>query len=328
MKDNIEILPFFADCADSFSQSLLNKVIERCHKIAIKYLQLKHIQINKFLISQEITVQELATDCIANLFIKENQSELFAIQTRFNKWQPPIITEEDCIYFLNKIVAGRVEQHIYLMLKNENPFFSKILESINYLIRQQHLFKLQYLGKTYIVKAEDEHFEKHFISTEEFDKLSGSLFLNKTELLESIFNYLENETDFNAAIPLNDLVNKLKHLNFSDYLADEFVTDEYRKVEIDEILASGYIYTIENILNKYVDKSKLNDTEKKAFALALKDMANDLGDGGVNIGLYNYLSPYIKDLDEIYFYEHYHNMLEYLFKVMRNKIGEIIKQND
>lgn len=328
MKDNFNILPFFTDPDKPFSRAILNKLIEHCHKIAVRYLQLKRFHINKILINQQITVQELATDCIAGLFSKDNLKNIYTIQNCFNSWQPQVITEEDCNYFLNKIVASRVEQHLIILFKDDDPFFSKILDSVNYLIRHQNFFKMQYLGKTYIVKTEDEHFEKQFISTEEFDRLPLNLFLNKTDLLISVFNYLENETDYNNAIPLNDLVNKLKHLNFEDYLTDEYVTNEYKKIEINEILDSGYSYVVESILNNYADKNKLTAAEKEAFALALKDMAIDLSDGGVNIGLYNYLSPYLKNLDAEFYKSHYHNMLEYLFKVMRNKIGEIIKQND
>ena len=47
--------------------------------------------------------------------------------------------------------------------------------------------------------------------------------IKKTDT-QILLNYLEQETKFVAAIPLNDLIYKLKHINFSEYS----VTESYR----------------------------------------------------------------------------------------------------
>jgi len=321
MKENPEILPFFASRVFADNQLQLNLVIEKSYRIALKYLQCHRLKISKILDNEDLTLQELAIDCIAGLFVKENNSDVISIKQTFNHWKPEITTEDDCIYFLNKVVASRVEQHIFKLLKEADPFFSKLLDSVNYLVRTNGFNKIHFLGKTYITETELEKLDRNFISTDEFEKIPTILFQNKKSLLEDLFSYLKNENDFNTAIPLNDLINRLKHINFSDFLVNEFVSNEYKKIEVNEMIDEGLNVAIEKLFSSYVEKGKLDREEGKAFESALREMANDLSDGGINPGLYKYLSPYIIELTEVDYQNKYHNILEYLLKVMKNNIA-------
>lgn len=322
MKENSEILFFFTSPTDSVSQSQLNNVIEKSYRIALKYLQFHRLKIAKLISNQDLTLQELAIDCIAGMFVKENNSELISLKQTFNNWEPVIKTEDDCIYFLNRVVASRVEQHIFKLIKEADPFFSKLLDSVNYLIKVGGYSKIYFLGKTFITETSEDKFEKCFIPTEEFEKLSTTLFQNKKTLLTDLFDHLKNQTNYNSAIPLNNLINRLKHINFSDYLISEYVNSEIKKIEVNEIVDDGFNFAIDKLLNSYVEKGKLDSKEKSAFELALKEMSNDLSDGGINPGLYRYLSPHLPGLSEIDYKSKYHNILEYLLKVMKNKIAD------
>ena len=75
-------------------------------------------------------------------------------------------------------------------------------------------------------------------------------------------------------------------------------------------------------------KEKLDYQEQKAFESALKEMASDLSDGGINPGLYHYLFPHLSGLSEIEYKTKYHNILEYLLKVMKNNIAEKLTEKD
>ncbi len=328
MKDNLEILSFFTSPASLVSQSQINSVIEKSYRIAIKYLQVHRLNISKLINNEDLTLQELAMDCIAGLFVKETDNEVIAIQKTFNNWKPVVKTEEDCLFFLNKVVANRVEQHIYKLLKEEDPFFSKLLDSVNYLIRINVFYKIHFLGKTFITETDLENFKKRFISTDEFEKLPAVLFQNKKTLLTDLFKYLKSETDYNPVIPLNDLINRLKHINFSDYLVNEFVINEYKKIEINEIVEVGLNCAMERLLASYVEKGKLDAVERTAFESALKEMVIDLSDGGINPGLYKYLSPHIAGLTEEDYQTKYHNILEYLLKVMKSKIADSLMEKE
>lgn len=322
MQKKREILRFFSKSQTDNYQQELNAVIELSYHFALKYLHFRHRKIANLLLREEITIQELAIDSIAELFSKDGNENVIQLQTAFNKWQPKIKTEEDTLFFLNKIVSGRVEQYVFKLLRDEDPFFSKILDSVNYLIKQNNFYKIQFLGRTFISETENNDFTGKFITSEEFETLPPNLFLNRRQLLNRIFTYLKEETEFNLAIPLNELIYRLKHINFSDYLAKDYEKSSSAKLEIDDFIKTAFDSTLDKLHSSYLAKGKINEQEKTAFINALKEMSVDLCNGGISPGLYGYLSRHIPNLSEENYKEKYHNILEYLLKVMKSKIAE------
>jgi len=328
MKDNLEILSFFSNPDSQQSQVMINDIIEISYNIAVKYLQSHKKKIINLLLRNELTIQELPIDSIADLFVKDDDKNLNTLMHSFHSWRPEIITEEDALFFLNKIVASRVEQHIFKLLKDEDPFFSKLLDSINYLIKQNGYHKFHFLGKTFITEVNFENFEKEFISTDEFEKLPSNLFNQKKFLLTNLLNYLRLETNFNAAIPLNDLIYRLKYINFSDYLISGSNSSVSNKTEMDEFVDIGSRVASDKLNSTYFLKNKINLKEKTALENALKEMVVDLCNGGISPGLYEYLSPHIPNLSEGDYKAKYHNILEYLLKVMKSTIASTLKEKN
>ena len=153
MRKSIKIFDALIQCDQKDS---INQLIEICQTIALSYLHFNYRKVYKFLQNENLTIEEFALDAIAPLFIRDKNEQNISIQIDFNNWHPEIKTEDDALFFLNKIIASRVEQHIYSFLKEEDPFFSKILDSVNYLIKSQGYKKTQSYGKTYIIKSDDE----------------------------------------------------------------------------------------------------------------------------------------------------------------------------
>ena len=204
------------------------------------------------------------------------------------KWSPPIKTEKDALFFLNKVISRRVEQHISFLLRESDPFFSRILNSVNYLIHTQGFVKTNYIGKTYIVETKI-FINSKVIGLNEFESLPTELFTEKKKILISIFHHIKSETDFFPAIPLNELILRLKEINLSGFLSNKDGSDNHlKKIEIDEIIRKGLIYTEKKLKETYVSKGKLTEEEHVVFMGVLTDMANDLRDGGLNPGLYEY----------------------------------------
>lgn len=325
MKKNSEILVFLTNLD---SDLFLNNVIKICQSIALSYLHCNYRKIYKFLQNEELSFEEFALDAIAPLFVREKEDQNISIRTSFNNWQPVIKTEEDALYFLNKIVASRVEQHIYSLLKEEDPFFSKILDSVNYLIKTQGYKKSQSLGKTYIIKSDDEISDTLFISQQEFENLPTHLFANKKKLFSNLINYLQTETKFVSAIPLNDLVYKLKHINFSEYVLIKSSEMTRKQFEMDEIVDFALKSALKKLDNSYTANGKLNNSESKSIRSALTDISVDLKNGGINPGLYDYLAPYIKDLSKEAYKDNYHNILEYLVRVTKSVIADNLQEKN
>lgn len=311
------------------SQGELSKLVEICLKISIQYLHFTHKKLHRLIYSDEMRIEDIAIDAISSLFIPEQQNDTMVIIQTAKKWESKIKTEDDALYFINKIVSKRTEQHICFLLKESDPIFSRILDTIKYRIKKKGYQKVHHLGTNYIIESEYDNKSKNWINIDEFNNLPSSLFNSYNNLFNDLFTFLREETNYFPAIPLNALVMKLKELRLSLYIQKEIEDSFEDTMDINTILNYAYTETSLKIDNTYKIKGKLNDDDIEAMKLALKDILNDLKDGGINPGLYKYLSVHKSDLTLDEYYDRYHNILEYLAKVMRNKIAEklTVKEN-
>ncbi len=319
MLKNIHILQLFKDIDSQVSE---NKLIEISYKIAIRYLRFNFKKVSKFLETEELTIEEFALDAIASLFVCEKKEQNISIYNSFINWSPAIENNEDALFFLNKIVANRVEQHLYSILREEDPFFSKILDSVNYLVKSQGFSKSQAYGKSYIIRKGIEICGTSLIDHQEFERIPTHLFTDKKKLIPNLLNYLSIETNFCEAIPLNELIYRLKHINFSEYVMVEVTEMNRKQYEIDEIINLALNYAFDKLNKSYCEKGKLNEAEVESIRCALGDICEDLKNGGINPGLYQYLQPHISNLTKEVYQTDYHNILEYLFKITKSIIAE------
>jgi len=307
-------------------QQSINNLVEICFKIALNHLRFNYRKVQRIILRDEISLEDIAIDSITPLFEKDQSGCFKNILEPFSSWQPPIKTEEEAFYFLSKIIQKRVEQHLSFLLRESDPFFSKLMDSVNYLVKKYNFKKVTYFGSIYIINSECEVISGKTIPIEEFENLPANLFTEKKNLLQNIFLYLNSETSYASAIPFNALIHKLKELNIALYNFTESTTEQNDSIEINSIVAQALNKTIQKLENSYLSKEKLSMDEGEKFRKALMDISHDIKDGGVNPGLYKYLLAHFQCLDEETYKQKYHNILEYLLKVLKQNIADELVQ--
>lgn len=328
-KKHVEILPILIGLSsNNLTRSSLNHLIEHSFIISNNYYFAKQLKLYNHIHTDNVKIEDLAISAIAPLFCRESEKEQLPIIKEFNSWQPPIKTEDEALFFLNKVITGRVEQHISQTLREFDPFFSKILDSVNHLVRTESYEKVSYLGKRYIVVNKDTFIKGKFIDHDSFFNLPHTLFQDRKKMLPGIIQYLDCETDFVAAIPINSLVLRLRHLSAQSYNFDLTANNGAENSDVQEIVNTGLQHALARLLNHYSKSQKLNNEEVKNFQNALEEMAGDIQNGGIKRGLYDYLQPMIPNMSRDQYFEKYHNILEYLVKLMKNKIRDQLTKDN
>jgi len=314
-------------CDGEYHQSEINYFIERLFKIAKIYINKRYSSIKRIVEVNHSTLEDIAVDTIVPLFYRTGDNNDFSIVIEIRKWNPPIDSEEESLFFIDKVIANRVGQQISCILRESDPFFSRILDSVNYLIRSRGFFKLNYFGTFFITESENMDINLNVIDRDEFQNLPSNIFCEKGKLLQSVIDYLKSETDYSPVIPLNELVIKLKHLNVSWHLASSGSNQLIDKIEIDEAVKKGLYHTEKKLKETYLIKGKINQIEYDGIMIALKAIAEDLKDGGISPGLHKYLSPYLNNFSNESYQTKYRNILEYLFRHLKENITEELKAN-
>jgi hypothetical protein len=305
--------------AGTASHTEINILIKISSRIAKAYISRNYSRMSRLNEYFQANQDEIAMDAIAGLFCRDKEDKNYSIINSFNAWQPPIETKEDALYFLNKITASCVEQYLSEMLREADPVFSKIYNSVGYALRKKGYKKSMHAGCKYIVKTAEIEFNRNHIDADSFGRIPLNIFNGRDKYLDDLFDYIES-AGFVPAIPLNQLVARLKniYLNYPSRL-DDSLNDNFK---IDEIISFA-VKEIDNFLQeKYVKKDKITPAEAGHFLSALKDMSFDLKDGGLNPGIYTYLEKYIPGLQNLDSYDKYHNILEYLLKLLKKRIHD------
>lgn len=323
MEKKSQILNLFStlDCQQS-----INNLVEICFKIALSHLRFNYKKVHRIILRDEISLEDIAIDSITSLFERDQMGCFKNILEPFNSWQPPIKTEEEALFFLTKLVQKRADQHISHLLRESDPLFSKLADSVNYLLKKYSYRKTSYFGTIFIINSLTENISGKTIPIEEFEKLPAKLFTEKKNLLQNIFLYLNSETSYVSAIPFNALIHKLKELNTALYNISESTTEQNDNIEINSIIALALNKTIQKLDDTYISKEKLSIDEGEKFRKAMMDISRDIKDGGVNPGLYKYLLAHFQSLDEETYKQKYHNILEYLLKVLKQNIADELVQ--
>ncbi|MBK8946421.1 MAG: hypothetical protein IPM32_14290 [Ignavibacteriae bacterium] len=312
-----QLLNFLAE--NKLSKIETNQLVEKIYSFTFFYLRYKNRNLYKVFVAENITLQEMAIDAIAPLFERDGNGRFIKIIKSFNSWEPKINSEEKALFFLNKLAAKSAEKYISELLRNSDPFFSSILDSVNYLITKNNFTKKQILGTTYIVESQDFIKLGSLPDTEFINQLPIEIFDDNSSLLLKLFNFLKENTDKSPAIPLNALVQKLKKIRLSNCYNSEATSFE-NIPEIESLTQIAYNNTIKKLKETYTEKNKINDFETEAFTNALSNILIDMKNGGISNGLHNYLLDQLPQSNFNDYKNKYQNTFEYLFKFLKNEI--------
>lgn len=318
---SIEVLPVLEKLKkNDLNKADLNLLIEVCTRISYIYLKKKYT-LSLYKLPPGSDLQEIAVDAIVTLFTKNNE-QILGLKAALLKWNLPVLCEAQAQFFIHKVVFSRVEQHLCLFMKESDPFFGKILKTLNYYIKYQNFRRQHYFGTVYIV-ADETVISGRVISPEDFFSLNDSLFFEeKKKLISHLLEYLRKETDYYPAIPLLALTRKLKHIRIDEYIKTTEHENTEQELFVKQITQNALELCLKKLEDSYLKKGKINLTEYNWFREALQEITLDLCNGGVNNSLYDYLKRYCVNLDKTVFYKNYHQILDYMLRYLKNKIAD------
>jgi len=310
---------------DTLSSQPIRELVTYCVKIATISLRSHHLSDCYRFANQGLTLEDIAFDAVAPLFTKQRPESELPINKALAKWSEPIDTDEAAYFFLTQLIGNRVEQEISKKLKEADPFFGKILRSINYSIEKRGYAKTSYFGVIHIVENSSVVIKQLPPEPEFIENLQSELFQQSNDkIVLSLFEFLKNETDYFPAIPLNALVRRIKefHAHYFDSLpsSNEIKIDE--RLDVEHITNASLTQTLTRLNDFYVIKGKINNEEAKVYQSVLKNYADDLKDGGVSRGLYEYFNTHMIELSRDDFYKKYYQNLDYLIRLLKKGIVE------
>ncbi|MGE5500141.1 MAG: hypothetical protein ACM3Q2_18870 [Syntrophothermus sp.] len=307
--------------SNSLTQSELNHFTKFCCSVSFSCVNRRRKSLTKLTDKNSITLYDIATNALIPLFSRNESDELYVLKNAFRNWQPAIKTQTDAIAFLNKIIDHRVEQQISALLKEDDPLFAKILTYVLYMAKKKGFIKKNINGTVHLIQNNGEEIAGSTIDSHNFQLLPVRLFLSEDNMFDDILSYLNSETAFAQAIPLNQLVQKLKSFRQNEFDYMDRNANILSELAINDIVKLGLQEALSKLETTYIKKKKLSRTEGNIFRKTLTDLAEDIKEGGIHPGFYEYISLYMKNISKEKYREDYQYILEYLYKLMKNTIA-------
>ncbi len=322
MKSKYSVLDILSSLVENKTNRMeVNYLIEQAYSFSSAYLKYRYKNLSRTLLVEDATLRELTLDSIAPLFERNEDGSFVRIVKAFTEWIPKIETEEHALFFLNRIVGRCCEKYTSELLRQSDPFFSKILDSINYLIKKKNYHKKVILGTVFILETNELIKLGKLPDSEFITSLPMKVFYNKKDIISSVFECVKKESSYIAAIPLNSLVMKIKKVRTGEGNFSDIEYDGKKELEINSLVNSALNVCYEKLKFGYIEKGKLSETEAVGIKRALSNVGRDMRDGGIIPGLHNYLMQELDYVDIDEYKVKYQNIFEYLYKILKNEIA-------
>ena len=300
----------------------INQLIDKSFQISIAFLKSKFSSQLPFLKDEFYTIEDIAMDAIIPLYINNKYGELGILRSLM-KWNDKLESSSDAEYFLSRIIWRRVDQTVMKVFKQRDPIFDKILKSINVCIKNNNFIKVRYFGTVYVMQNRGSLITDEVISEESFNTISDDYFAIKhNDIFHKLFEHLIIETDYAPAIPLNQLVKRIKMYHASrlqSYQKSNTAADD--SLTLDEIVDEGMSNLKRRLNDFYLTKNRISQEEFNSIYSAFNNISKDMLNGGIKCSLFKYLSDFQPSLSSDTFYSKYHHIMNYLLTGLKNNIA-------
>ncbi len=346
-------------CSGDYSQAQLVQYINWAQKISLGYLKYQEVtgkRISGERLNTEIELGDLAIDCIAELFSRDENGSFPQLkkyyETKFAELEN--ITDSDVLILTRRLIVRKTKQELSRIFRERDPEGAKIVRNIKVAIRSsEKLSFFQEMGREFVFYKNGFHYNpEENIQNKELlqylrktkppitEEILHSQFLQIYNPGDSISNSIKkilelvyNNTESQNYLAIDKIVKLLRSLKFESYKeklnSEGHVSTPIDNLENKEI--EGYIEIVmdeisEKIQKQYVDSGKLSEEKSTTYTKALKDVLYDLIQKKDTSSYYRNLKHYLPELSQKEYRNNERSVFEYLAKVAKRNFRKQLKE--
>lgn len=355
-------------CARSYTPSELTEFVSISQKIAISYL--KYLEVIGRNIRPKNSeglneLEDVAIDCIAGLFIRNERGELIQLQRYFG---PKIATdsrpnEMEFTSMLRRLVVKKTKQELSRIFRERDPEGAKIIRNIKVAIRSsQELQSFKEMGREFIyfnsngkansnqmVEGEDGETEdlidyqnskverlKHSIP----ERLLFQHFLETYDPSDSVASMIKkmlaivcNFPEYQGYLAIDVIASIIRDVTFQ-HVREKLSNDVDMNSPLNDLQAKEIEHVNKSIIdlihhkinNQYLNKMKITPEKAEIYCKAIVDFVNELTQGKETDSNFRYLRRYIPELSQQQYREEERSIFEYLVKITKKSLRKKLKE--
>ncbi|MDI6804395.1 MAG: hypothetical protein QME58_11210 [Bacteroidota bacterium] len=310
------------------------------YKIALSYLRTKYAYGAHIQYRYGISVDDMAYDSIAELFSRDDKGNFTELKRYFNKLgNLSVLSDDELFVGLRRLVFSATNVRFFKIYGELDAALSKIIRNIKLTLKNHTSVKaIVHNEENFLAPRHTENLlldlpfiPEEILSPEFYDRVSSKSSLR--DMLTAIGDILAEQTNYKKIASL---------IEVSLLIKEAYATDAIRKMDNEEVFAEEMIFNnqIKSIAQKvvsglktqyssrYIEKKKLSPKDVSAIFNAAEEIVINhfcLGDGDP-ASYFATLQKQLSDLDKENYSDKYRVILEYLAKMAKNQLSDILKE--
>jgi len=328
----------FAILFNSYTEAQLNELIALCHAIASA--SLKYI-ISDGSIKQEylgLRRSDIAYDCIADLFRKDEARNLVQFQTYFKSFSARDLSDAELLAHLRRIVQSKTHQGLFRIYQESDPSLGKILRNIKISIQVVRNFQeTERFHEVHLTPIQcDPLDDRTTIDTEGLVKEFGPMVNgseNIPEMLSKLAVFLRTQTFHRRSVSLMSAALAFRALyarGMQTHPAAEPTVEEKLLTDDAQCAVHDACEQIkQRTSRKYLRTKKLHKEIFNSYFEAIEDHISEvvIGTDGHDSALFESLKKVMPGLTAVQYQRHHRSTMEYLARLCRKKAIEELQKD-
>lgn len=342
-------------CLGSYSQAELIQLISLMQKISLSFLKYQEITGKRISIveaNSHSELQDLALDCIADLFMTNGCGKLPQLERYYgSKLGDPGLDDTEILILTRRLVVRKTKQELSRIFRERDPEGAKIVRNIKVAIRNSDtLASFREFGKDYVYLSANKNGNSHNGNGWN-DELRKNFPAMPEDFLESEFLEVHNTSDpitvsvrkiltiigefnqYQNYLPIEVISRIIRNLR-SERFRDSIIAhqtlfspmEELQLKEIDEHVNRVMEYVSVKINSQYLSTGKISAEKAAIYQQALKDVLYDLLQRRNGSSYFRHLKSYIPQLTQKQYRDQERSVFEYLAKIAKREFRKKLTQ--
>ena len=335
-------------CSGEYSPGELVDFIDVSQKIAISYLKYQE-SLGKNIKPKNIeglnNLEDIAIDCIAGLFMRNDLGEFVQLKRYFT----PLLENDDAeddqyiLLMLRRLVVKKTKQELSRIFRERDPEGAKIIRNIRVAIRNSDILcvfremgrEFVYLSplgeKSKIIRKSHEEIHERTLSFLFSDVYNPND--SVSAMMKKMLSIVEENKEYKNYLAIDTIACIIRNFTFNQYsdinhggVDNSSPLNDLHYQEINEINNSVIKDIHSKIRLQYVNKNKLDNNKASIYFKAISDFVQDLTHEKECDSNFKYLKRYIPHLSQQIYRDEERSIFEYLIKVTRKSLRKKLKE--
>lgn len=314
------------------------RVAEFCHQMASAYLKYKLNHSKRQLLQQHLDRDELAWDCIAGLFEREDNGQYVIFQDYLEDYELDQLAEDEVRMLLRRLVFTKVNDGLFRNFGRFDPSLRKIIRNVKRAVKDMDELEIRSRGSQKIVAAGPENSCKPMMPPE---VLEARLFprmeaqMRMPEMMEQFREVLVQQQLYRSSVVLTQLAVCLRKVyarmnNFAEENTGEpnprlpFWEEEVRQ-QLQQALETKK----QELTSTYLDSGKLDESLFDTYFAAVRDILEDeyIERNPAADSYFEHLKVRLPELDKQTYRSQHRQYLEYIVQKTRDELVGALKND-